>query len=71
MLYEMSLSEIQDQQVVTKYSRTTRLLCGQAIHNHNISIFPVTAIRCIGCNRSNSCHLATELVDMWSLKNRQ
>ena len=36
-----------------------------------ISIFPVSPIRCIGCNRSNSRHLATELVDMWSLKNGQ
>ena len=36
-----------------------------------ISIFPMSPIRCIGCNRSNSRHLATELVDMWSLKNGQ
>ena len=36
-----------------------------------ISIFPVSPICCIGCNRSNSRHLATEIVDMWSIKNGQ
>ena len=32
--YKISISEIQDQQVVPRYSHTTRLSCGQAIHNH-------------------------------------
>ncbi len=39
--------------------------CYVAKQYTTISIFPVSPIRCIGCNRSNSCRLATEIVDIY------
>ena len=68
--YKISISEIQDQQAVPRYSHIPPD-CYVAKQCTTISIFPVSPIHCIGCNRSNSRHPATELVDMWSLKNCQ
>ena len=68
--YKISISEIQDQQAVPRYSHIPPD-CYVAKQCTTISIFPVSPIHCIGCNRSNSRHLATELVDMWSLKNQE
>ena len=54
MSYERSIGEIQDQQVVTRYSHSTDCyVAKQYTTTSRVSYIP-----CIGCNISNMCHMA-------------